>query len=373
MSRGCVLFNKLVIFGVGLIGGSLARALRERAGARRRAVVGVGRSADVGRARAGTRRDRRAGALDDDAALAGALARRRRRAARRAGRADRAAARAHRAVSRRAHHRHRCRQHEDRRRRRGAARVGRAHRAVRAGASDRRARVERRRCGACRICTSIATSCCARCRKTRADDVERVAAMWRATGACVREMTPEQHDRVFASVSHLPHVLSFALVEQILDSARCRTEVLVRRRRLPRLHADRRRRARKCGATSASPTASRCSTELDAYTARAGALARGDRRIGRRRARSRVRALARRAHRMAGTRRHGGAAERRRRKISGNWTHSWNTSISDLLSCVRHGAAAWLEEHFEPRAAARGAGRRRNDRSRICSIPTTRA
>jgi prephenate dehydrogenase len=48
--------------------------------------------------------------------------------------------------------------------------------------------------------------------------VERVAAMWHATGACVRNMTPEQHDRVLASVSHLPHVLSFALVEQILNS-----------------------------------------------------------------------------------------------------------------------------------------------------------
>ncbi|MFM0554914.1 prephenate dehydrogenase/arogenate dehydrogenase family protein [Paraburkholderia sediminicola] len=50
------------------------------------------------------------------------------------------------------------------------------------------------------------------------EDVERVAAMWRATGALVRNMAPEQHDRVFASVSHLPHVLSFALVEQILNS-----------------------------------------------------------------------------------------------------------------------------------------------------------
>jgi prephenate dehydrogenase len=48
--------------------------------------------------------------------------------------------------------------------------------------------------------------------------VERVAAMWRATGASVHEMTPEQHDRVLASVSHLPHLLSFALVEQILNS-----------------------------------------------------------------------------------------------------------------------------------------------------------
>ncbi|NYH24047.1 prephenate dehydrogenase [Paraburkholderia bryophila] len=51
-----------------------------------------------------------------------------------------------------------------------------------------------------------------------AEAVERVAAMWRATGASVRDMSPEQHDRVLASVSHLPHVLSFALVEQILNS-----------------------------------------------------------------------------------------------------------------------------------------------------------
>ncbi|MBP0594615.1 prephenate dehydrogenase/arogenate dehydrogenase family protein [Paraburkholderia sp. LEh10] len=50
-------------------------------------------------------------------------------------------------------------------------------------------------------------------------DVERVAAMWRATGASVHAMPPGQHDHVFASVSHLPHVLSFALVEQILNSS----------------------------------------------------------------------------------------------------------------------------------------------------------
>lgn len=51
-----------------------------------------------------------------------------------------------------------------------------------------------------------------------ADDVERIAAMWRATGAAVHRMSETQHDRVFASVSHLPHVLSFALVEQILEA-----------------------------------------------------------------------------------------------------------------------------------------------------------
>ncbi|CAG9217181.1 Cyclohexadienyl dehydrogenase -specific [Paraburkholderia tropica] len=48
--------------------------------------------------------------------------------------------------------------------------------------------------------------------------VERIAAMWRATGAVIGQMSAAQHDRVFASVSHLPHVLSFALVDQILDT-----------------------------------------------------------------------------------------------------------------------------------------------------------
>ncbi len=52
-----------------------------------------------------------------------------------------------------------------------------------------------------------------------AASVERVDAMWRATGAVTRTMDPAQHDRVFAAVSHLPHVLSFALVEQILGEA----------------------------------------------------------------------------------------------------------------------------------------------------------
>ena len=39
----------------------------------------------------------------------------------------------------------------------------------------------------------------------------------RPAPACI-EMTAEQHDRVLASVSHLPHVLSFALVELILQA-----------------------------------------------------------------------------------------------------------------------------------------------------------
>jgi prephenate dehydrogenase len=52
----------------------------------------------------------------------------------------------------------------------------------------------------------------------RIEDVARVRAMWEAAGARVSEMSEMQHDRVFASVSHLPHVLSYALIAQILDA-----------------------------------------------------------------------------------------------------------------------------------------------------------
>ncbi len=45
--------------------------------------------------------------------------------------------------------------------------------------------------------------------------VRTVRALWEACGATVREMTPQAHDEVFAAVSHLPHLLAFALVEDI--------------------------------------------------------------------------------------------------------------------------------------------------------------
>jgi prephenate dehydrogenase len=50
----------------------------------------------------------------------------------------------------------------------------------------------------------------------------RVRDLWRACGAEVREMAPEAHDRIFAAVSHLPHLLAYALVHDIAthDAAR---------------------------------------------------------------------------------------------------------------------------------------------------------
>jgi len=45
--------------------------------------------------------------------------------------------------------------------------------------------------------------------------VARVASAWQACGARVFPMSPEMHDKTFAAVSHLPHVLAFALVDEI--------------------------------------------------------------------------------------------------------------------------------------------------------------
>jgi prephenate dehydrogenase len=43
-------------------------------------------------------------------------------------------------------------------------------------------------------------------------NVARVRSAWEWCGGEIFELTPEEHDRVFAAVSHLPHLLSFALV-----------------------------------------------------------------------------------------------------------------------------------------------------------------
>ena len=50
---------------------------------------------------------------------------------------------------------------------------------------------------------------------TDPEAVDRVASMWRVCGAEVIQMSPEHHDAVFSAVSHLPHVLSYALVDMI--------------------------------------------------------------------------------------------------------------------------------------------------------------
>jgi prephenate dehydrogenase len=45
--------------------------------------------------------------------------------------------------------------------------------------------------------------------------IRRVRAAWRSCGARLFRMQPAEHDRVFAAVSHLPHLLSYALVDRV--------------------------------------------------------------------------------------------------------------------------------------------------------------
>ena len=42
---------------------------------------------------------------------------------------------------------------------------------------------------------------------------------WRACGAQVHELTPDVHDQILATVSHLPHLLAFALVDHVAGEA----------------------------------------------------------------------------------------------------------------------------------------------------------
>jgi len=53
---------------------------------------------------------------------------------------------------------------------------------------------------------------------TDASATALVEELWRKVGARLERLSPEQHDKVFAAVSHLPHLLAFALVEMIARS-----------------------------------------------------------------------------------------------------------------------------------------------------------
>ena len=55
--------------------------------------------------------------------------------------------------------------------------------------------------------------------ETRADALATVRALWEAAGAQVETLDADLHDRVFAAVSHLPHLAAFALVDELAQRA----------------------------------------------------------------------------------------------------------------------------------------------------------
>jgi prephenate dehydrogenase len=90
-------------------------------------------------------------------------------------------------------------------------------------------------------------------------NVARVRSAWEWCGALIHELSPAEHDRVFAAVSHLPHLLSFALVHDLavrensdLFFTFAASDSVTSRASPPVI--------RRCGGISASPIARRCWT-----------------------------------------------------------------------------------------------------------------
>jgi prephenate dehydrogenase len=53
-----------------------------------------------------------------------------------------------------------------------------------------------------------------------ADALSAITQMWQTCGADVRHLSAEAHDDIFAAVSHLPHLLAFALVDELAQSSK---------------------------------------------------------------------------------------------------------------------------------------------------------
>lgn len=47
--------------------------------------------------------------------------------------------------------------------------------------------------------------------------LEKVSEMWRKAGMRIEIMTPQHHDKVMAAVSHLPHLIAFSIVGTVAD------------------------------------------------------------------------------------------------------------------------------------------------------------
>lgn len=52
---------------------------------------------------------------------------------------------------------------------------------------------------------------------TNKEALEKILALWNAFGSKTVLMNPDKHDSIFAAVSHLPHVIAYALINTIMD------------------------------------------------------------------------------------------------------------------------------------------------------------
>lgn len=51
--------------------------------------------------------------------------------------------------------------------------------------------------------------------RTRGFAIDRIEALWQAVGCRTIRLDPDVHDKIFAAVSHLPHAVAFALVAAV--------------------------------------------------------------------------------------------------------------------------------------------------------------
>lgn len=53
--------------------------------------------------------------------------------------------------------------------------------------------------------------------KTFGDALEKLVRIWKTFGCTVELITPNEHDRIYAMVSHLPHLIAYAIVNAVAD------------------------------------------------------------------------------------------------------------------------------------------------------------
>lgn len=63
-----------------------------------------------------------------------------------------------------------------------------------------------------------AAPCIVTPQEDHSDALKRVEEFWSSLGCRITRMTPWEHDRLVARISHLPHALAFALVNLVLDT-----------------------------------------------------------------------------------------------------------------------------------------------------------
>ena len=53
--------------------------------------------------------------------------------------------------------------------------------------------------------------------KTDKAALKKITALWESLGAAVSAMDADEHDRIYAAVSHLPHIIAYAIVNTVAD------------------------------------------------------------------------------------------------------------------------------------------------------------